>query len=386
MAMALHLPDALGRNRAAVSTVFLVNGTAIGLWAVHIPIIGAAHGIGEFVLGLMLLTVAAGAMAAMPLAGWAAGLVGNDRATRLLAAAFVLVMALPLLATDLPLLFAAALLFGICNGGLDVAMNAQAADVERVRRRPTMSSFHGFWSLGGLLGATAGGIMIAAGLGDGSGMLLAAGLFAASVALVWKWLLPLPDPQHHGSDRSFVLPRGTALVLGLLAMMVMVVEGASADWSALLLIQNTGASPAAAAAGFATFSLAMACCRFIGDAAVERIGRGRVLRAGGFLIALGFLIAVLVPVPALATAGFGLIGLGAANIVPVLIGESSRLPGIPPGVGVAAVTTIGYSGFLAGPPLIGLLAGFIGLAGALGLLALAGVILMLAGGRVAPRG
>ncbi|WP_027135202.1 MFS transporter [Geminicoccus roseus] len=376
---------AVDRNRAAVSTVFMVNGTAIGLWAVHIPIIGAVHGIDEFVLGLVLLTVAGGAMATMPLAGWAAGRFGSDRATRFFIAGFVLVMALPVLAPNLPLLFVAALLFGMLNGGLDVAMNAQATDVERARGRATMSSFHGFWSLGGLTGAAIGGVMIGAGWGDGSGLLLAACLAAAIIAFVWNWLLPLPDPAHQAGGPHFALPHGAALVLGLLAMMVMVVEGAAADWSALHLVQNTGATPAVAAAGFAAFSLAMASCRFIGDAVTDRFGRVMVLRAGGFLITAGFLITTLVPMPFVAAAGFGLIGLGAANIVPVLLGQAARLPGTAPGAGVAAVATIGYVGFLAGPPLIGFLAKAIGLAGALGVLTLAGIILMLAAGMVRRR-
>ncbi|HWL68668.1 MAG TPA: MFS transporter, partial [Geminicoccus sp.] len=146
----LPAEERIGRNRLGTSAIFMVNGTAVGLWAVHIPLIGAAQRIDEFLLGMMLLTVAAGAIAAMPVAGWLAGRYGADRTTLGFAASFVLVMSLPVLAPGLPSLFAAALLFGICNGGLDVAMNAQATDVERVRARPTMSSFHGFWSLGGL--------------------------------------------------------------------------------------------------------------------------------------------------------------------------------------------------------------------------------------------
>ncbi|WP_222183128.1 MFS transporter [Geminicoccus harenae] len=378
----LPAEERVGRNRLGTSAIFMINGTAIGLWAVHIPLIGTAQRIDEFMLGMMLLTVAAGAIAAMPAAGWLAGRYGADRATLGFAAGFVLVMSLPVLAPGLPSLFAAALLFGICNGGLDVAMNAQATDVERARARPTMSSFHGFWSLGGLAGAAIGGLLIGMGLDEGGAMLLAAVLFALALALVWRWVQPLPDPDRHESEPHFMLPNRASLALGLLAMMVMVVEGASADWSALHLIQNTGATPATAAAGFAAFSLAMAGCRFVGDAATARFGRVTVLRGGGILIALGFLVATLVPVAPLAAAGFGLIGLGAANIVPILIGAAARLPGVSPGAGVAAVTTIGYFGFLAGPPLIGLLAHGIGLAASLGLLALAGVVLLLAAGRV----
>jgi MFS family permease len=382
---AVRQDDLVGKARLAVSTVFMVNGTAVGLWAAHIPVVAARHGIDEFVLGLMLLTVAGGSILTMQLAGWAASRFGSDRITRFFIAGFVAVMALPVLAPSIPLLFAAALLFGMFMGGLDVAMNAQAADVERVRQRPTMSSFHGFWSLGGLLGAATGGALIGAGYGDGSGILLAALLSAVVVAVVWRWLAPLPDPNPHASGPQFLLPRGPALVLGGLALMVMVVEGASADWSALHLLQNTGASPALAATGYAAFSLSMAACRFVGDAATERFGQVMVLRAGGVLIAAGFLVAVLVPVPLVAAIGFGLIGLGAANIVPILIVAATRLPGVAPGAGVAAVTTIGYFGFLAGPPLIGLLAHVIGLAQSLAILTLAGVILFLAAGKVTAR-
>ena len=377
-----YRPDALVRNRIAIAAIFMINGIVTGIWAVHIPSVAAIHAIGPFVLGLVLLTIAAGAIAAMPLAGYAAGRFGADRATCFFVAAFLAVMALPLLAPDLPLLFAAAFVYGVFNGGLDVTMNAQAADIERARLRPTMSSFHGFWSVGGLAGAAVGGMLIGAGFGGGTIMLGAAAFFAVVVACLWSWILPLPDPERHPAERRFAVPTRAVWLLGLFAMLGMVVEGACADWSALHLVENTHATPAVAAAGFAAMALTMAASRFAGDTVIEKLGRIAVMRAGGLLIALGFLIAVFVPVPLLAAAGFGLVGLGAANMVPVMIGEASRLPGVAPGAGVAAVTGIGYFGFLAGPPLIGLLAKGIGLGNALASLALVGLLLTAASAAV----
>ena len=374
--------ESVSRNRIATSAIFSINGVATGLWAVQIPGVAAKHQIDPFMLGLVLLTLALGAIAAMPLSGYASGRFGSDRAAKVFGGAYLAVMSLPILAPSLPLLFGAALLYGLFNGGLDVAMNAQATDVERARCRPTMSSFHGFWSLGGLVGASAGGFLLGSGFRGASIMPAAALVFGLILGLIWDWVRPLPDSEQAQAQRLFAMPTGSILILGLIATMALVVEGACADWSALHLIQNTGASPATAAAGFAALSLAMAGSRFVGDAVIERLGRVRVLRFGGLLIAIGFLLAVLVPIPLLAAAGFGLVGLGAANVLPVMIGEASRMPGVAAGAGVAAVTGIGYFGFLAGPPLIGLLAQGIGLASALGTLALVGVLLMFISGRV----
>lgn len=369
-----------GRARGAVSLAFLVNGTAIGLWAAHIPMIQQAHGLDKEAVGFVILTIALGGMIAMPLAGWIIGRIGSRTMTVAGTAAVCGAAPLLALAPTVPALYAAALLFGLCNGLMDVAMNAHASDVETAWRRPTMSFFHAFFSLGGLAGAALGGLLIGRGLGDGTGYAAAGLAGLATVGWIARRLLAHGADGHAGSH--FALPRRAALGIGLLALMCMVVEGAAADWSALHMVQNAGVSAAWAGSAYAAYSVAMAAVRFAGDGAIARWGHAPVMRASGLLVAAGLFVAATLPLPAVVVAGFVLVGVGAANVVPILFGAAARLPGLPPGVGVAAVATVGYTGFLAGPPFIGMLAEDIGLGASLGLLGLCGLAIA-AGARVA---
>src|SRR5690349_15183481 len=184
MQQAALLPDRrqIDRARIAVSAIFFLNGTGIGLWAAHIPPVRDRLDISESLLGLALLTLALGAMAAMPAMGWAITRTGSRRATIAAALAFICTLPLPIMVPGVPLLFIAALLFGASNGALDVAMNAHASEVERARGQPTMSSFHGFYSIGGLAGAALGGTLIAHDLSNGVGILAAA--LAGFIAIV----------------------------------------------------------------------------------------------------------------------------------------------------------------------------------------------------------
>jgi MFS family permease len=361
--------------RWSVSTVFFLNGAGVGLWAAHIPLVAARFSLGDDAMGLVLLSFALGAILAMPISGWACGRFGSRAVTRAVALLFALAIPLPVLAPNLPLLFVTALLFGATNGSLDVAMNTQAGEVEAARGRSTMASFHAFFSAGGLAGAALGGGIIAAGLGDGRGVAIAGVLAVLVVAVTGSSLLN--GSASHESTAHFERPRLAALSLGLLALTCMVVEGAVADWSALLLTKHAGATPAQGAAGYAAFSIAMAACRFAGDAFITTLGPRRVVVVGGLSIAAGLACAAAFPVLTPAAAGFVLVGLGAANVVPVIFAAANRIAGLPPGAGIAAVATVGYTGFLLGPPLIGWIASMIGLPGAHGVLALAGLLIAL---------
>lgn len=357
--------------RWSIAAVFFINGAGIGLWAAHIPIVQARLDLDEQLLGWVLLAIAGAAMTSMPLAGAVAGRFGTRGVTAFLALAFAIATPLPILAPTTTALFAAALAFGACNGALDVVMNAHASEVEIARGRPTMSSLHGFFSVGGLAGAALGGGLISAGWGDGGGAAIAAGAGVLALLPAIRSLLPGSGVAAHAGH--FGWPRRAALALGLLALLCMAVEGAVADWSALLLTQHAGASAAFAAIGYAAFSIAMAVCRFAGDALIVRFGARRVMAAGGLWIAIGLLAAVIIPHPLAAAAGFALVGLGAANVVPVIFAAAARVPDLSGGAGVATAATIGYTGFLLGPPLIGAIASVTGLAAALGMLSLAGV-------------
>ncbi|MBD8724793.1 MFS transporter [Oxalobacteraceae sp. CFBP 13708] len=368
-------PRSIDAARWAISTVFLLNGAGIGLWAAHVPTVQARMGIDTGMLSMVLLTVAAGALLAMPLMGGLTGRWGTRRMVLLSGFAFAAMTPLIMGAPSLPLLFIAAFLFGVSNGALDVAMNANASEVETARGLPTMSSFHGFFSLGGLFGAGIGGLLVGQGLGHGQGALM--------VGVVTAVVLALSAPRvmgfaaTHGAGSHFSLPRGAALSLGLLALLCFAVEGALVDWSALLMEERTGATPASAALGFSAFSIAMAACRFAGDRLIVRFGALRIMVIGGLAMFAGLALAVASTHFVLSAVGFALVGLGAANVVPLLFGAAARIPGMSAGNGVAAVATLGYGGLLLAPPVLGWVAMHSSIMVALGGLSLSGLVIAL---------
>jgi MFS family permease len=370
----LTLVDGTTVNAArwAISIIFLLNGCAIGLWAAHVPVVQARAGIDTGVLGLLLLTIAGGALSSMPLSGWLAGRWGTRPVVLGSAGLLSVTTALLMNVDGLLALFLAAYAFGASNGVLDVSMNANASEVETARGIPTMSSFHGFFSLGGLLGAALGGMLIAAGLGDGRGALMAGVATAIVVALCAPFVLRVAASKH---ESHFALPRGPALFLGLLGLLCFAVEGALVDWSALLLTERTHADPASAAFGYSAFSIAMAACRFAGDRLVLRFGAVRVMVIGGLGMFGGLMLAVLSTHFVLSACGFALIGLGAANVVPLLFSAAARTPGMSAGGGLATVATLGYAGLLLAPPLLGSVAAHTNIAVALGILSISGIVI-----------
>jgi MFS family permease len=373
-ANALERAPTTGLNAArwSVSTIFLLNGAGIGVWAAHVPLVQARAGIDTGVLGFLLLTIAGGAISAMPLSGWMAGRWGTRAVVIGAGLLFALTSALLMNVGGLVPLFVAAYAFGASNGVLDVAMNANASEVEAARGIPTMSSFHGFYSLGGLIGAALGGLLIGAGFGDGSGALMVSVAIAAVVAVCARRLLAVA-PAPHASH--FALPRGPALFLGLLGLLCFAVEGALVDWSALLLTERTQVDAATAAFGYSAFSVAMAACRFAGDRLVLRFGALRVMVAGGVGMFAGLMLAVVSTHFLLSALGFALIGLSAANVVPLIFAAAARMPGMSAGGGLATVATLGYAGLLMAPPLIGSIAAHTNIAVALGILSLSGIVI-----------
>jgi hypothetical protein len=364
--------------RWSISTVFLLNGAGIGLWAAHVPVVQARAGIDTTTLSMVLLTIAAGALLAMPLMGGFTARWGTRRMTLLAGFAFAATLAVVMGVSDLRLLFATAFAFGVSNGALDVAMNANASEVETARGVPTMSSFHGFFSLGGLLGAALGGVLIGQGWGDGQGALVMGIVTAIALALAAPRVMAFA-PTHEGGSH-FQLPRGAALSLGLLALLCFAVEGALVDWSALLMQERTAAAPATAALAYSAFSIAMAACRFAGDRLILRFGAVRVMVLGGLAMFAGLATAVTSTHFVLSAAGFALIGIGAANVVPLLFGAASRIPGMGAGAGVAAVATLGYGGLLLAPPVLGYVAAQASIMVALGALSLSGLVIAMSAG------
>ena len=345
--------------RAATTLVFFVAGAGFANWVVRIPTLKAQLGLSERDLGLALLGVAAGAMTLLPLTPFLLGRYGSRRLIGGSVAAYALCLALPALSSNLLGLFAALLLLGAATGTLDVAMNAQASLIERRLARPVMSSFHAAFSVGGLSGAVLGGVMVsftAAWL-----HLLAVALGTACLgALALPHLLTTAPGEQPPSPTPLPSRRGVVsrplLLLGVLCFCAVFTEGSVNDWSAVYLQQLAASSGGQVALGFALFSLSMAFGRLVGDGLSARLGAARLLRLGALLATLGFLICVLATSPLVGALGFLLVGLGNAAMFPLIVSAAGRLPSLPAGAGVAFVSVFGYSGFLVGPPMIGLTA------------------------------
>jgi predicted MFS family arabinose efflux permease len=367
--------------RIATFLVFAVNGAMIGTWVAHIPWLQDHLGVSKATLGLCLLCMAVGAVVAMPLTGLILDRLPSASVARWSTLVFCLMLPLPLLATS-PLMLAPILLvFGASNGAMDVAMNAHGVAIQEKLDRPVMSSFHGGWSVGGFVAA--GGVAIAA----------AAGLDPRVESLivgVCLWLLSLWITQrlgtmssHSSAGHGFALPTRPVLLIGGLCFLVMLTEGAIGDWSGIYLKHNTGASTAAAAVAFTGFSLGMAIARLGGDFVNTRIGAGRLLRFGTALVALALGAALLVGHTVPAVVGFILCGLGIANAVPLLFSAAGRID--PPGPSLAAAFTLGYTGFIVGPPVIGVLSDQTALPQTLALLILALLAVTVLGGKAVGR-
>ena len=338
--------------RASVAAIFFINGAATANWLVRIPAVKAKLGLSEAALGIALLGVAVGALLAMPRAGHLVARYGSRPVTRVGAALFGATFLLPPLAPNPFVLVLALIVLGAGHGTLDVAMNAQAATVERRYGRPIMSSFHALWSAGGLAGSAIGGFVAHHHVGLATHLVTTALVAGPLAFAVTGRMLPSSADAASG-DAAPARPRGILLTLGIMAFCVLLGEGAMADWSALYLREITGAAAGLAAAGYAAFSLAMATGRFAGDALTLRFGATPLVRGGGVLAASGLALALVSSSPWAAIVGFGAVGAGFSVSFPLMLAKAGSLPGTTPGTAIATVSVFGYAGFLAGPPLIG---------------------------------
>ncbi|WP_313653928.1 MFS transporter [Pantoea sp.] len=349
-------------------TIFLVNGLGMSAWAPLVPFARDRLQLSGASLGALLLCLGIGSLAAMPVTGT---LVARFGCRRVMAFSTLLVLLMmPLLATaDSHLVMAAALmLFGAGLGMLDVAMNYQAVQVEQAAGKPMMSGFHGFFSLGGILGAGTVSLLLSQSFTP-----LAATLVVMAVMLILLlWRLPvLMNERLHQPDQPWlVIPRGWVAFLGLLCFILFLAEGAVLDWGALLLLQNPAMTPAYAGLGYAIFSVAMTLGRFSGDKVISRFGRYPVMLTGALTAAVGMSLAVWLPWPAIALLAFLLVGFGLSNTVPMLFNAAGNQRDMPANLAISAMTTLGYAGILSGPALIGFISQWISLSGAFLVIAL----------------
>ncbi|GAB0115858.1 MFS transporter [Acidisoma sp. C75] len=376
----------LAAARLSTRLFFFLSGFANAAWAPLVPYAKARTGLGTAAFGLVLIGLGIGAILVMPLISWALRRHGSRRC--MMAAALLVTLALPPLALlrNPALLAADLVLFGFGVGGLDAAMNAQAVEVELASGRPLMSGFHGMFSLGGLGSA----LFLTLLLGAGLPVLAAAGTVTVIFLALGLWRARglLPGREAARPAGGAARRRGGAalhplvLLIGGLALVGFLGEGAALDWSALFLTTK-GVPAAYGGLGYAAFSLAMVAARLGGDRLTFRFGALRLLRGSALLGIFGWVAAVLLPGP-LSLLGFMLIGLGAANIVPQLFSAAARVPGVAPSVSIPVISAMGYAGLLCGPAIVGFIAAHTGLGAALLLVGLL-LLSVLGGAQVAVR-
>jgi MFS family permease len=370
---------------------FAVLGMAEGVWMARIPAVKHALQLSDGLLGVSLLAAPAGLVLVVLLAGRLVDAFGSSRLTRISGVAVALLPISLGLAQNMATLMIALLAFGIAAGSLDVAMNAQAGEVERRSGRPLMTSFHACYSFGGLAGALLGGLFAWAGIGPLATFITAGAPLAVVAAVSGRWLLraparpappaeSLPAPAGPPAE-SLPAPAGPPaplppaarsraarhlLALGLLALCCMVGEGAAGSWSAVYLRDNLGTSAGFAATGFAAFSITMALGRLLGDRLAARIGAARLIQGCGLLAAGGLAAGLIIASPAAGVAGFALFGAGLSCTIPQLFSAAGNADPARRGTGLARVAGLGYLGLLGGPVVIGGCASLVGLPLALG--------------------
>lgn len=366
-------------TRLATRLAFFVAGFGIACWAPLVPFAKARLQIDDAVLGLLLLCIGGGSVAAMLATGPLTARFGSRPV--IVASGFLLAVILPFLAiAETPLALGAVLLiFGGALGSLDVAVNVHAVEVERASDVPLMSGFHALFSIGGFAGAGLMTLFLSLEVDTLAATSICAGLMLAAMLAARPRLLSAGGAED---GPLFVRPQGIVLLLSILAMVTFLAEGAMLDWSALLITQGGLVDVKQGGFGYILFAIAMTAGRLLGDRLVARIGDYRTLLGGGMVAVLGFAVLLAVPLAPVALGGFVLIGLGASNLVPVLFRRAGSQSNMPPALAIGALTTLGYAGILVGPAGIGVVAKAVGLPAAFWILAVLLLLVPLTARRV----
>lgn len=353
-AMNTQTPFVPGRlEQMSTRIAFFIAGFGIAAWAPLVPYAKARAGLDDATLGLLLLCLGAGSILAMPISGVLATRYGCRRVFS--AGTLLICLALPLLATvsSVPLLIATLFLFGAGLGAVDSTVNLQAVIVERASGRTMMSGFHGLFSVGGIAGAAGVSALLALGLTPLWAIMVVIVLILVALIKAAPHLLPYGSESN---GPAFAVPHGVVLFIGLLCFVVFLAEGSMLDWSAVFLTADKQIDEAYAGLGYAAFALTMTVGRLLGDTIVSRLGVRRVIVLGGLFAAAGLVLATLAASWQVALVGYGLVGIGCSNIVPVLYTAVGKQTLMPMSIAVPAITTLGYAGILAGPAAIGFIA------------------------------
>ena len=360
-------------HRLAVGALFFLLGLCFASWASRIPNVQQRMGISEAQLGGVLLALPLGQLLSLPFTGW---LVAKEGSRKVVLWGVVL-YAVALLglgwSANLYQLLPCLVLFGVGGNMTNISVNTQAVGVERLyKHKPIMASFHGLWSLAGFAAAAVGSFMIGHAVPPGAHFALIALLIVAGLAVSAGYTVR-EDTGVDPNQPIFVKPDKELLGLGAIAFCALICEGAMFDWSGVYFKKVIQADKDWVGAGYTAFMSTMALGRFGADWLAGRLGAKRVIQFSGLLTATGLMIAVLVPMLGTALLGFLLVGFGTSAVVPLVYSAAGRSKHMSAGMALASVSTIGFLGFLLGPPVIGMVAGATSLRVSFALVALMGL-------------
>ncbi|CAN5707145.1 MFS transporter [soil metagenome] len=358
--MLLNLPIPINRaHRIAVSTFFFIAGFTFASWASRIPDIKTTLQLSDGELGAVLFALPVGLMLSLPASGFLVSRFGSKKIVIAAACIYPLILILLGLATSAWQLATILFFFGFFGSIFNISVNTQAVGVEALYGRSIMASFHGLWSLAGFTGAAVGTLMVALQLTPFVHFCIS---FAASILLIsTTYKYTLPHSPTSNPQPIFAKPDSSLLKLGLIAFGCLVCEGTMFDWSGVYFQKVVKVPTSLTTLGYVAFMSSMAAGRFIADWLVTKFGVKLILQCSGLIIAIGLLIAVIFPFIPTATAGFLLVGIGVSSVVPLVYGLAGKSGTMSPGVALAAVSSVGFLGFLVGPPLIGFISQYAGL-------------------------
>ena len=343
-------------NRIAVGSLFFLAGLCFSSWASRIPGIRQKLNLSDAQLGIVLFALPVGLLISLPLSGWLINKSGSKKIILIAILLYSVVLSVIGFANTIFQLTLSLFIFGLLGNMVNISVNTQAVGVEAIYQRSIMASFHGVWSMAGFTGAAIGTFMIAKNIIPPYHFLLITALAVVTVSINFRYTLA-KDFNTKKNQPLIFKPENSLINLGLIAFCSMMCEGAMFDWSGIYFEKVVKADKALIGAGYTAFMLTMATGRFFADWFTNKVGLKHTLQMSGALTASCLLIAVLFPYLVTATIGFLLVGFGVSSVIPLVYSVAGKSKVLSAGTALAAVSTIGFLGFLIGPPMIGLIAG-----------------------------
>lgn len=342
-------------SRLAVSWYFLCCGLIFSTWASRIPATKDFFGMSEARLGGVLFMLPFGSLVALPIAGWAVHRMGSRLMTLLSAIGYAILLMAIGTCTEIWQLSVVLFFFGFFGDLLNIAMNTQGLGVQKKMDRPILSSMHGLWSVGALCGAVIGGWTMRRGWSTAAHFTWV-GAACILLALAMYALLVSDEPRETDGKHRFAWPGNALLMLGLICFCTAMCEGAMADWSSLYYRQVQDDPGKVSTTGYTAFTFAMAIGRLMGDRVIQWLRYRKTLMLNGLLIAAGLGLALGIQLPVTVIIGYAMVGLGVSSVIPIVYMIAGKSSEMAPAAALAAVSTIGFTGFLIGPPVIGFIA------------------------------